>query len=104
MREVTKSLTSFSWVMTLFGLQQTLRLFSRPNEQQLGDAATQAFDNVTKATRQELSEFTETAFRAGDRIQRGLLDMVFEWTPPGDCSPCRGSESASRGFRPRGSN
>jgi len=70
MREFTKSMTSYTWAMSLFGLQQMINVF-RPAK------ATQAFDNVTKATEEEFSEPLKATFRAGDNLQQGFVDMTF---------------------------
>ena len=69
MREFTKSLFSFSWAMSMFGVQQTTNLLSP-------DKAASAFDSVTEATRGQLSEALQTTFSAGDKLQRGALDLT----------------------------
>lgn len=57
--------------MSLFGIQQTLNLL-RPSE------ATQAFDKVTEAVEGEFdNSLLKATFRAGDNLQRGLIDMTF---------------------------
>lgn len=76
MRELTKSWASFSWAMAAFGLQQTLNLFSANTGDDRHPAAS-AFDNVTKATRKELGDFTSAVFRTGDNIQKGMVDATF---------------------------
>jgi len=70
MREFTKSMMSYTWAMSLFGVQQMVNAF-RPSK------ATESFDNVTKATREEFGEALRATFRAGDNLQRGLVDMTF---------------------------
>jgi hypothetical protein len=70
MREFTKSMMSYTWAMSLFGVQQMANAFS-PSK------ATESFDNVTKATRDEFSEALRATFRAGDNLQRGLVDITF---------------------------
>src|SRR5689334_15697425 len=52
-------MTSYTWAMSLFGLQQMLNVLC-PSK------STQAFNHVMKAT-----------FRAGDNLQQGLVDMTF---------------------------
>lgn len=78
MRDFTKSLASFSWAMTAFGIQQTLNLFSNREGRSNEHPATEAFNNVTKATTDELDGFTESVFRAGNNLQQGLIDLTFE--------------------------
>ena len=70
MREFTKSMTSYTWAMSLFGLQQMVNVF-RPAK------ATQAFNNVTKATEDQFGEALKATFRAGDNLQKGLVDVTF---------------------------
>ena len=70
MREFTKSMMSYTWAMSLFGVQQMANAF-RPSK------ATESFDNVTKATRDEFGGALRATFRAGDNLQRGLVDLTF---------------------------
>jgi hypothetical protein len=70
MREFTKSMTSYTWAMSLFGLQQMINVF-RPAK------ATQSFNKVTKATEDEFGDALKATFRAGDNLQRGFVDVTF---------------------------
>ncbi|HKG80864.1 MAG TPA: hypothetical protein VKA78_15615 [Pyrinomonadaceae bacterium] len=70
MREFTKSMTSYTWAMSLFGLQQMVNVF-RPGK------ATESFNNVTKATEDEFTDALKATFRAGDNLQKGLVDLTF---------------------------
>lgn len=70
MREFTKSMTSYTWAMSLFGLQQMFNVF-RPAK------AAESFNHVTKATEEELGGALKAAFRAGDNLQKGLVDVSF---------------------------
>jgi hypothetical protein len=70
MREFTKSMTSYTWAMSMFGLQQMINVF-RPGR------ATDSFNNVTKAAEDEFDDALKATFRAGDNLQRGLVDMTF---------------------------
>jgi haloalkane dehalogenase len=69
MRDFTKSMFSFSWAMSLFGLQQTLNLL-KPSE------AAKAFDNITEATEGEFDDLLKATFRTGNNLQRGLIDLM----------------------------
>lgn len=69
MREFTKSIFSFSWAMSLFGVQQTTNLLSPAK-------AAEAFDSVTEATRAQFTDVLKTTFNAGDKLQRSALDMT----------------------------
>lgn len=82
MRELVKSMTSFSWAMVVFGFQGTLSLLPAKESGRQVDDAARALDHVTQATRNHLSGFTETAFRAGDRLQKEFLNVMFDvWAP-----------------------
>ena len=70
MWELPKSVLSFSWAMSLFGLQQMANLFA-PSK------AAKAFEDVTQATEAELSGVLRTAFRAGNTLQRDVVDLTF---------------------------
>ena len=70
MREFTKSMTSYTWAMSLFGLQQMVNAF-RPAK------ATESFNNVTKATEEQFGEALKATFRVGDNVQKGLVDVTF---------------------------
>jgi len=69
MRDFTKSVFSFSWAMSLFGIQQTLNLMS-PSK------ASEAFEHVTEATKEEMGDTLKATFRAGDNLQKGLVDIT----------------------------
>lgn len=70
MRELTKSLTSFSWALSLFGARQMVN-FMNPAQ------ATRAFESVTRATEGQLDEGLRSAFQTGDRLQRSIVDATF---------------------------
>lgn len=69
MREFTKSIFSFSWAMSLFGVQQTTNLLSPAK-------AAKAFDSVTEATQGQFTDVLKTTFNAGDKLQQNALDMT----------------------------
>lgn len=70
MRELTKSIGSFSWAMSLFGMRQMANAL-RPSQ------ATEAFESVTEAAEGELGDLLRSTFKLGDRMQRGMVDMTF---------------------------
>jgi len=70
MREFTKSMTSYTWAMSLFGFQQMVNVF-RPGK------ATDSFNNVTKATQDEFGDALKATFRAGDNLQKAMVDVTF---------------------------
>lgn len=73
MRELTKSMTSFSWAMSLFGLRQMACLF----DPRSWGSSSSTFQAVTRCTEDQLGPTTQSLFRAGDNLQRGLVDLMF---------------------------
>lgn len=69
MRELTKSLSSFVWAMSLFNLQQTANLLSPAK-------ATRAFDSATKASEEQLGRTLKLTFDMGDKLQRNAVDLT----------------------------
>ncbi len=69
MRELTKSIFSFSWAMSLFGLQQTTNLLTPAK-------AVEAFDAVREAAEGQLPGALQTTFNAGDKLQRSAVDLT----------------------------
>ena len=76
MREFTKSMFSYTWAMSLFGAQQMLNILS-PSK------AVKSFEGVASATRGELGQPLQAAFRAGDEMQRRMIDLMFGVISPG---------------------
>lgn len=72
LRDLTKSLLSFSWGMSLFGAKQLVNALTP-------DKATVAFDAVTRATEGQLGDVFKGAFRVGDQLQRNMVDMTFSF-------------------------
>jgi hypothetical protein len=98
-RELTKSLLSFTWSMSVFGLSQAVNLLSPQR-------AASAFDDVTRRTEEQLGSLTRSIFSAGDRFQRSLVDLTFgSWGLDrlgGGCSSCSGSRGERQASEPSG--
>ena len=77
MREFTKSMFSFSWAMSLFGLQQLGNMLTRPDSTRPRPKAAEAFDCVTQAAEDQLGNILKETFKTGDRFQRAMVDMMF---------------------------
>lgn len=69
MREFTKSIFSFSWAMSLFGIQQTTNLTSP-------EKVAKAFNSITEATEEQFGDLLKTTFNAGDKLQRSAVDLT----------------------------
>src|SRR5262249_16853292 len=88
MRDFTKSVFGFSWALSLFGVQQTLNLL-KPSK------ASQAFEKVTDATKDEIGDTLKAAFKAGDTFQRGFVDLTLGLFTGRGLSPSRWMKTAS---------
>src|SRR5262245_3868512 len=82
MRDLTKSVFSFSWAMSLFGIQQAVNLFT-PSK------AARAFDNVTGAAKEQFDGALKATFRSGDNLQREIADIIFGDVAGGEFNPSR---------------
>jgi len=76
MREFTKSILSYTWATSVFGMQQMINLLT-PQGSRPRHPATEAFNNVTKGTADEFGEAARATYRLGDNLQRGMVDAMF---------------------------
>ena len=81
MREFIKSIISFSWGMSLFGVKQLENILTSEDASQPQNKVATAFDAVTHATEEQLDGVIREAFQAGDRWQRDMMDMMFSVLP-----------------------
>jgi hypothetical protein len=116
MREFTKSMVSFSWSLSLLALRELGDLITRPDPNRPRHPATERLDAVTQATEEQLGDLLGETFRAGDRFQRGMVDMMSSlfglgprgaggmgddrWWP--GCGPCRRQRDARADWRDAG--
>ena len=70
MRDLTRSVASFTWALSLFGVKQMVNLAS-PRR------AAHAFETVARSTEGMLGPGLRTAFQTGDRLQRAMVDASF---------------------------
>jgi hypothetical protein len=70
MRELTRSVASFTWAMSLFGVEQMANLMS-PRR------AADAFGAVARSAEGSLGPGLRSAFETGDRLQRAMVDASF---------------------------
>jgi hypothetical protein len=71
MREYTKSVLSLPLALSLFGVEQLTNLLSPQN----ASTSATAFDAVTQATGEQLSEMVQGLYLLGDNLQREMTDM-----------------------------
>jgi hypothetical protein len=70
MRDLTRSMASFSWAMSMFGVEQMTNLIA-PRR------AAQAFRTVASSAEGQLGSGLRSAFQTGDRLQRAVVDLSF---------------------------
>ena len=76
MREFTKSMLSYTWATSVFGVQQMINLVT-PQGSRPQHPATEAFNNATKCAADEFGDAMRATFRLGDNLQRGMVDVLF---------------------------
>src|SRR4030095_6761995 len=81
MRELAKSLVSFSGAMLAFGTQQLCGVLRSGFSTQSPSEATHAFDAVAKVAEASLSEPWKGVFHAGQRFQDSFIDAMFDMLP-----------------------
>jgi hypothetical protein len=91
-RDLTKSVLSFSWAMSLFGTKQLVNVL-------MPEKATTAFNAVTRATEDQLGDVLKGAFRAGDQLQKGIVDMTFSFFTLEAFNPSQMAKMASDTMR-----
>ena len=77
MRQFTKSILSYTWSTSLFGLQQMVNLFTPQGWRQTQRAA-ESLDKITRVTAGEMGNIVESTFKVGDNLQRTGVDITFD--------------------------
>lgn len=85
MREVTESVLRFTWAMSLVGVRQAANLLT---PRRGWETTTRELDAVSGAAGREMGETMRGFYRAGDRLQAGMVDTVSRlftgsWSEPG---------------------
>jgi hypothetical protein len=78
MRDLTKSFASFSWAMTLFGLDQLRHLVADDDSGERRVRIGRDLDAVTTAAKGRLSERNASMFDAGQTLQNDMVDLTFD--------------------------
>jgi hypothetical protein len=89
MDELVKSIISFSWAMSLFGIKQLANTVTPRDPSQGMNRAANAFHSVTRATEEQLGDLMSEAFGYGDRMQRGVIDLAYSILTFDDLTPRR---------------
>jgi hypothetical protein len=96
-REFTKAAISYGWSTTCFQMQQLVNLLSMDAETQ-DSSATTAFNAVAEATAAQLGPTMRATYRAGDAMQRGMVNVMFgmagNWMP--GCGDARGARRTAQ--------
>ncbi len=95
MRDLTKSMVSYTWAMSVFGLQQTLNMLT-PDGQAAG---AKAMRSVADATAETFGPTLKAAYRAGDNLQAGMVDLMFGGFMSGGLDPNRWMRMAGDAMR-----
>jgi len=83
MKELAKSIGSFSWALSLFGARQMGEMIN-PETWRHPDGAARSLDAVAGSVGDRLGDTLGRAFEAGDRLQRGMVDAAFSALGPVD--------------------
>lgn len=75
MRELTKSANSYTWAMSLFGVQQAANVLTLARS---GRKANAAFSSINQAAQIEFDDLIFAAYEVGDEVQRGLTNIFFD--------------------------
>jgi hypothetical protein len=76
MQQLTKSLGSFTWAMSLFGVQQMTNAL-RVSRDSGANKAVEALDEVTRASIEQCGTTMRETFDMGDKLQREMIDLMF---------------------------
>jgi hypothetical protein len=104
MTELIRSMIRFSWAISLFGVKQLGNLFSPSDGLSSIDKTSTAFQFVAGAVEEHLGGDVNSTFKAGDRLQRTIVDAIFNLLPsiPGQ-RPTNGSRGRQEGDHPQSS-
>jgi hypothetical protein len=81
MREFAKSAMSFSWALSLLGVNSAVNML-RPDRPKNADG----LGPVTEVAVNQLDETMRGVYRYGDNIQTRVIDTAFSWLNPGNWS------------------
>ena len=75
-RDLVKSLTSYSWRLSMQGAEQLTRVMTIPVAKALNGQG--RFSSVTSAAEQQIGNAFQTTIRVGDEAQRKTVDLMFD--------------------------
>ena len=86
MRELSKSVLSFSWALSLLGIKQAVSLVTPGNR---SPGASNVLDPITESAVGQLDESMKGIFRSGDSMQSKMVDMMFGMFNPANWNIAR---------------
>jgi hypothetical protein len=95
-RELIKSMIGFSWALSLFGARRIGDLLVTSDACQATDRAAAPLASVTGAAAEQMNEILRDAFQTGDRMQRRMVDAVFDVLPSCESDSQTQSSSTNR--------
>jgi len=90
---------SYTWAMSMFGVQQAINLITPAQGGDQTAKCGQSFDKVTDATAKTFDNATAQAFKAGDSMQRAMVDLMFGGFLAGGLDPNRWMRMGSDAMR-----
>ncbi len=100
MRDLIKATARLSWAMSLLGVKSVGDLFTRlGSPAAMGQPPSAALDEVAQAAQRQLGGELGALYQTGDRLQSGLVDLVFGGVPGGAAG---GAGSGTPGGSPGG--
>jgi haloalkane dehalogenase len=96
LRDLTKSVLSFSWAMSLFGVKQAASMLNPARPGRDGYVPPDSFQDVTGAIVEQFGESLRQTFQAGDGLQREMVDAFFRVFAPGTRAGRRGESVVRR--------
>lgn len=81
MQQFTKSFGSFTWAMSLFGLQQMTDALGANSGKSDSNKAVEALNEVTRVSLEQCGATVRETFEIGDKMQRNIVDMIFGVVP-----------------------
>ena len=82
MKEFTQSFLSYSLAIGFFGLKQIDNMMNTECRNGEKAPAVQSLDTLTCATTAQFGETLADVYQAADRVQRGLVGLLFETVFP----------------------
>ena len=95
MRDLTKSMMTFPWAISLFGVQQAANLMTPSKDRMAGAAG--AFDAVSQAAEQRLDGWVKQTYKMGNAVQQGAIDLMMMRAPSFDTSAIMRAASEMQG-------